>query len=212
MEPFPVLGKDQLDAEQRALWDELTLGPRGFYTGGADATRVPDLYNAWLQFPEFGRLMLQLGDALRAKSALPGKLRELVVLTTSAYLGARVEYEFHIPFARNEGLSDELIAAIGERRTPLFADDAERIVYEANVQLLRTAALTEWTRQEAIALLGYPGLMQLIAAITLYAVTAYTTNVARVKLADDFSADPQMLKDFFAGKTSSGDDAGDDRA
>jgi len=42
---------------------------------------------------------------------------------------------------------------------------------------------------------------ELIAAVMLYVVTAYTTNVARVKLAEDFSADPQKLKDFFAGKS-----------
>jgi 4-carboxymuconolactone decarboxylase len=200
MDGFPILSRQVLDADQRALWDELTLGPRGFYTGGAEAKRLPDLYNAWLQFPEFGQLMIRLGDAIRAKSELPGRLRELVVLTTSALLGARVEYEFHIPFAQNEGLSDALIAAIGRGETPPFADEAERITYEANVQLLRTAALTMQTRKEAIAALGYRGLMQLIAAVTLYVVTAYTTNVARVKLAEDFSADPQMLKDFFAGK------------
>ena len=54
MERFPVLNKAELDAGQRKLWDELTLGPRGFYTGGAEAERQPDLYNAGLQFPEFG--------------------------------------------------------------------------------------------------------------------------------------------------------------
>ena len=91
MERFPVLRKAELDAEQRTLWDELTLGPRGFYTGGPEAERLPDLYNAWLQFPEFGELMLRLGDAIRARTELPGRLRELVVLTTSAQLGARVE-------------------------------------------------------------------------------------------------------------------------
>jgi hypothetical protein len=75
-------------------------------------------------------------------------------------------------------------------------------VYEANIQLLRTATINDQTRQEAIDLLGYPGLMQLIAAVTLYLVTAYTTNVARVKIANDFAADPQKLKDFFAGKNA----------
>jgi len=204
MERFPNLGKAELDTRQRALWDELTLGPRGFYTGGPEAERLPDLYNAWLQFPEFGQLMLRLGDAIRGKSELPGKLRELVVLTSSAMLGARVEYEFHIPFARNEGLSEALIAAIGEGGTPPFSDEAERIVYEANVQLLRTATLTPQTRDDVIGAIGYRGLMQLIAAIGLYVVTAYTTNVARVALAGDFSADPEMLKDFFAGKPVGG--------
>jgi alkylhydroperoxidase family enzyme len=102
MERFPILSKADLDDAQRALWEELTLGPRGFYTGGAQAERLPDLYNAWLQFPEFGELMLRLGDVLRTRMRLPGRLRELVVLTTSAMLGARVEFDFHVPFARNE--------------------------------------------------------------------------------------------------------------
>lgn len=200
MDKFPVLKKDELDPPQRALWDELTLGPRGFYTGGPDAGRLPDLYNAWLQFPEFGQLMLRLGDELRTKTELPGKLRELVVLTTSARLGARVEYEFHLPFARNEGLPEAVIAAIGAGATPVFADEIERIVHEANVQLLESGRLGEHTRDAVIAALGHRGMMQLIAAITLYVVTAYTTNVARVKLAEDFSADPEKLKEFFSGR------------
>jgi 4-carboxymuconolactone decarboxylase len=200
MDDFPVLKKDDLDTEQRSLWDELTLGPRGFYTGGPDAKQLPDLYNAWLQFPEFGQLMLRLGDEVRRHTALPGKLRELVVLTTSALLGARVEYEFHIPFAQNEGLSDAVIAAIGEGVSPPFSDRAEQIIYEASVQLVRTATLTERTRKEVVTNIGFRGLLQLIAAVSLYVITAYTTNVAKVKLAEDFSADPKKLKDFFAGK------------
>lgn len=200
MERFPVLNKADLDETQRKLWDELTLGPRGFYTGGAEAQRLPDLYNAWLQFPEFGELMIRFGDVLRTKTQLPGRFRELIVLTTSAMLGARVEFDFHVPFAQNEGLSDALIEAIRAGEVPPFADDLERVVFEANVQLLRTAMLTHGTREEAIALLGYRGVTELIATVTLYVVTAYTTNVARVKLADDFSADPGRLKDFFAGK------------
>lgn len=200
MKPFPVLSREELDEEQRAFWDELTVGPRGFYTGGPDARRLPDLYNAWLQFPELGWAMLRLGDGIRGASELAGKLRELVILTTSAILGARVEFDFHVPFARNEGLSEALIEAIGRGETPSFSDASERVVYEANVQLLRTATLERQTRDAAVEILGYRGLTQLIAAVTLYVATAYTTNIARVKLADDFSADPEMLKDFFAGK------------
>jgi len=65
MEKFPVLAKSDLDTEQKALWDELTLGPRGFYTGGAEAKRLPELYNAWLQFPQFGQQMLEVASQLR---------------------------------------------------------------------------------------------------------------------------------------------------
>jgi alkylhydroperoxidase family enzyme len=200
MNEFPILTKADLDQKQMALWNELTLGPRSFYTGGADAKRLPDLYNAWLQFPEFGQLLLRLGDEIRAHTELAGKYRELVVLITSAMLGARVEYEFHVPFAQNEGLPESVIIAIGEGTVPSFLDKGERIIYEANVQFLKTATLTERVREEVIDLIGFDGMVQLIAAISLYVITAYTTNVARVKLAKDFSADPEVLKDFFAGK------------
>ena len=204
MERFPVLGKDQLDEKQRALWDELTLGPRGFYTGGAEAKRLPDLYNAWLQFPEFGDLMVKLGGAIRANTALPGRLRELIVLTTSAKLGAMVEFDFHMPFAENEGLPGDVIAALRAGAEPVFADDDDRIAHAANLQLLACGALEHDTREQAIAAFGYPGVMALIAIVSMYVVTAYTTNVARVKLAEDFSADPEKLKDFFAGRDVAG--------
>lgn len=196
-----MLGKAQLDTEQRAFWDELTLGPRGFYTGGAEAPRLPDLYNAWLQFPQFGKLMIDLGSAVRANPALPGKLRELVVLTTSAALGARVEFDFHVPFARDEGLSQDVIDALAEGREPVFDDPAERIAHAVNRQLLRGGALEETTQAEALAAFGPEGVMLLVATITLYVATAYTTNIARVRLAEDFSADPEELSDFFTGQS-----------
>lgn len=200
MAGFPQVTKEKLDPQQRELWDELTLGPRGFYTGGPDAQRMPDLYNAWLQFPEFGKIMLQLGDAIRARPDLPGRLRELIVLVTSARLGAMVEFDFHVPFALNEGLTQNLVDAIRAGRIPPFADEAERATYNANVQLLETATLEQATRDELVALIGYPGLVQLFSAVMLYVVTAWTSNVARVKLPEDFSVDAGMLKDFFAGK------------
>ena len=77
---------------------------------------------------------------------------------------------------------------------------SERIIYDANVQLLRTASLTAGTRADVVRVIGYRGLLQMIAAVTLYVATAYTTNVARVTLAEDFSADPEKLKNFFAGR------------
>ena len=200
MSEFPVLTREDLDPEQRAYWDEITRGPRGFYTGGPNSKRLPDLYNAWMQFPGLGRAVMGLADEVRAQPELSGKFRELIVLTSSILLGARVEYEFHIPFARDQGLSEDLIAAIGEGATPPFSDDAERIIYEANVQLLRSSKLTEKTRDEVVGIVGLRGLVQLIGVIIIYVATAYTTNVAGAKLAGDFSADPEKLKNFYAGR------------
>jgi 4-carboxymuconolactone decarboxylase len=203
MNRFPVLGKQELDARQKVLWDELTLGPRGFFTGGAEAKRLPDLYNAWLQFPEFGQLMLRLASEIREHTELPGKLRELVIITTAVLLNARVEFDFHSAFARNEGLSDAVIAAIGDGTPPPFADEAERILFDATVELNETATLSAHAREDVVKIVGYRGLVQFVAVIGLYTIVSHTTNVANVGMAADFSADPAKLSNFFAGKNAS---------
>lgn len=200
MDGFPHVTGKGLDASQQALWDELTLGQRGFYTGGPDTTRLPDLYNAWMQFPQFGQMMLRLGDTIRTVPDMSGKHREIIVLTTSARLGALVEFDFHVPFALNEGISRADIDAMRAGAKPAFADATDQAVHDANVQLLQSATVAPETRDRLVAAIGYPGLMQVLATVMLYVITAWTTNVARVKLAEDFSADPAKLSDFFAGK------------
>ncbi len=203
MTTFPVLDRDLLqNDDQRALWDEITKGARGFYCGGPESKRIPDLYNAWLQFPQFARSVFQIADAVRTGSELPGKLRELLVLVTCARLGAQVEFNFHVPFAVAEGLSGEFIAALREGRKPPLADEGERIVYEANVQLLQSATLSARTREELVACLGYRGLVHFIATIVIYVATAFTMNISNAKLAENFSVDPQTLCDFFTGRVA----------
>jgi len=203
MTDFPVLQPSDLDEKQRVFWDRITLGPRGFYCGGPESKRVPDLYNAYLQFPELGHSIFDLAESIREHTELSGRHRELMVLVTSIELGMRVEYDFHVPMAKDQGIPIEVIEAIGEGKTPTFDRPDDKAVYEANLQLLRTATLTDELRSRLLDFLGYPGLMQLVAVATLYVVTAYTTNVAKVKLADDFDVDQTKINDYYAGRSDS---------
>ena len=204
MTNFPVLNRGILkNDDQREFWDEITKGPRGFYSGGPESERLPDLYNAYMQFPELGRACFRIADAVRKSKNISGKMRELIVLTTSATLGAQVEFDFHVPFALSEGLSESLILAIKDGVTPLpFSDNEERFLHDANLQLLRTATLTEDLRRNIVDLWGYEGLMEIVATVASYIVVAYTTNIGKVALADDFSANPADLMNFFTGRES----------
>lgn len=200
MTDFPIFRPEDLDEKRRTLWDRITLGARGFYCGGPQSRRLPDLYNAYLQFPELGHAVLDVADGIRANSELPGRQRELIVLTTSIALGMRVEHDFHVPFARDQGFSEDVIAALGAGDAPPFETEEDRDVHEANRQLLQTATLTDDLRARIVRRYGYPGLMQLLGTVMLYVITAYTTNVAKVALLDDFSADQAQLNDFYAGR------------
>ena len=196
---FPYLAKSDLDQEQRQFWEMLTLGERGFYTGGADAVRLPDLYNAWLYFVPLGRMATTLGERIRTADALDGKLRELIVLTTSARLGALVEFDFHIPFALDQGIDRGVIERLRNNETPDLPDPLLESVYLGNLQLLDGASMDPDVRDRIIGGIGYGGLMQMIATVVLYVATAYTVNVAGVELAEDFSADENALKEYYAG-------------
>lgn len=210
MTAFPILSPDLLDPVQRGLWDAITLGPRGFYAGGAEATRLPDLYNAWLHFPALGHAMLQLADAIRAADRLDGRSRELIILLVSARMGSMVEFDFHAPMARDQGIGDDMIAALRAKERPVFAALRDGLVYDAVVELLERATLPPAMRDAFVDVFGHEGLMQLIAAMGLYVVVSLTSNVADVRLADDFDADPARLADFYAGR-GAGRGAGRDK-
>lgn len=200
---FPVLGKGELDPEQLSLWARATQGPRAFFsTGAGEIKRLPDLYNAWLQFPELGQAMLRLSDAIRARGQLPGKLRELVILTTSMLMHARHEYDFHSNSARFEGLAEEVITAIGDGRRPQFRDEQERIIFDSNVELVRTGAVNETLKGEVVAAFGLSGLMQLVGLIGLYVIVSHTVNVANVAMAPEIFIDRAKLEEYWRSAKS----------
>lgn len=196
MDAFPTFTKDELDEDQLALWNEVTKGARGFSTGGAEAKNLPGLYNSWLMFPSFGLMMMKLGDEIRRHKEIPGKLREMVVITTSALLKSPLELKVHSIFAKVEGLPVDVIKAIQDGAPPPFTDPAERIVYDANVELVRTGTLSDETRAPLVELLGKAGLIQFIALVGLYTIVSYTINVSRVELPVDWTIDESQLKDF----------------
>jgi 4-carboxymuconolactone decarboxylase len=196
MSPFPILKRNELNSQQQLLWDEVTIGPRGSLVGGTAVDHLEGLYNAWLQYPEFGLMMLRLGDANRRRSDLPPKMREMAILTTSILLNSRLEYDVHSMFAKLEGLSDEVIKAIGEGVPPPFIDDEERTIFDANVELVRTGTLAKATRDTVVQCFGLAGLTQLIAVISLYTAVSYTINVAEIELPKGFAIDPVKLQAF----------------
>lgn len=196
MHDFPVYGKDDLSPAQQDLWQEITLGPKGFATGGPSAKHLPGLYNAWLPFPEFGLMMSRLGDEIREKGAIDGKLREMVVITTSKLLNSSLEFDVHSAFARVEGLAADVIEAIGAGQSPPFSDPSERVMYAANVELVQTGTLTDESRAAVIKLIGLPGLVHFIALVGLYVIVSYTVNIARIDLPEDFKLEEDQIRGF----------------
>ncbi len=84
------------------------------------------LYRVLLNSPPVAMGWLKLFTALRQQTQLPGRLREIVILRIAALNKAEYEYEAHVPFAKAEGLSDEIIESLHAGQIPPELSQAEQ--------------------------------------------------------------------------------------
>lgn len=86
------------------------------------------LYQALLNSPPVAEGWLKLFTAIRQKTKLPGRYRELAILRVALLNGADYEYRAHVPFALSEGLGREQIDALPGWQVSALFDERERAV------------------------------------------------------------------------------------
>jgi 4-carboxymuconolactone decarboxylase len=183
MSKLPLVGKDDLDAEQKALWDYILKGPRGASMSGP-IKFLPGPFNPWLQVPSFGKLAAEMGERLRFRSVLPGKLRELAILTTGVHWKAEFEFWAHARVARAEGLPDSIIDALQAGTAVTYEDDLQRLVHTAAKDLVETGRPRPHLVEEVADKLGWPAVVELVALVGFYCMVSFTLNAFDVALPD----------------------------
>ena len=181
MSGLPLLGQKDLDTDQKALWDYILSGPRGASLIGP-VKFLPGPFNPWLQIPSFGKLAAEMGERLRFHSVLPGKLRELAILTAGVHWKAEFEFWAHARVARTEGLPDYIIDALQAGTAIHFEDDLRHLVHTAAKDLVETGRpRTDLVEQLANAL-GWPAVVELVALVGFYCMVSFTLNAFDVAL------------------------------
>lgn len=173
MPRIPELDLNAMPPEQRAVADEIINGPHG---------RIVGPYPAWLQSPELARRARSLSEFIRFKSALPGRLKELAILIAGRFWDSEFEFFAHSRLAREEGLDDETIQALAQKRTPTLASPAEELVYTVCTEMFQTHRLSDTTYARAVEELGLPALVELIATIGYYGMVSMTLNAFNIGL------------------------------
>jgi AhpD family alkylhydroperoxidase len=90
--------------------------------------KIPNIYRMLLNSPPIAQGWLNLLTAIRHKSTLAGRYREMVIIRIAVINGAEYERLIHVPIARKEGMSDAQIAAIGDWQAATVFDDTDRAV------------------------------------------------------------------------------------
>ncbi len=181
---LPHLTPDQLDPEQRALRDAIVTGPRA--TGPqlfelVDAQgRLNGPFGVMLHSPAVGGALSELGTALRYRSILSARLREIAILAVAAHWSSDFEQYAHEPIGRATGLTDVQIEALAAGVEVELDDPAEATGLRIVRALLTRADLADEEYAEGREMLGEQALVELTALVGYYATLALQLRVFRV--------------------------------
>jgi 4-carboxymuconolactone decarboxylase len=176
------LRPDELDAEQRAVYDALADPPGRVRLDPDGSLQGP--FDAMLRAPRSGAALQSVGAALRYRSVLPERVRELATLLVAAQHRSVFEWYAHAPLAAAAGLPAALVEAI---RTggPVEPDDpVERAAAVAVAQLLTAGDVDDDTWAGAVDTLGEAGAVELTTLVGYYSLLALQMRVLRVPLPD----------------------------
>jgi 4-carboxymuconolactone decarboxylase len=173
---FPELTPDQMNADQKAMYDAILAGPR-------HSTQGP--FNAWLRSPKLGDRLQRVGEYLRFDTTLPHKLNEFAILITAVEWKAGFEWYAHYPLAIKAGLEPAVAKDLQEGRRPAGMSADETLVYAFATELQRQRQVSDAVYTAAVARFGEQGVMDLTALVGYYNLVSMTLNVARVQAPAD---------------------------
>ena len=90
--------------------------------------KLLNLYKMLLHSPPVAEGWLTFFTALRQRTELRGRYRELAIVRVAVLNGAEYELDAHVPFATAEGIEPAAIEALREGRIPERFDGADRAV------------------------------------------------------------------------------------
>jgi len=176
---FKLIPLDQLTPEQRALSDAIKSGPRAKLasSGASKPGPLGGPFNVWLRSPGVGNLVQQLGEEIRFRSSLAGKLNELAILVTARNWTSQYEWVAHHKLALEGGLDPKIAEDIAQGRRPANMDADETLVYEFSTELQTSQGVSDSMYARAVARFGERGVVDLITVNGFYVLVSMCLNV-----------------------------------
>ncbi len=183
---FPTLQPDQMNPEQKTLFETIISGARAQNYGGDAANHVLKRgpFNAWMRSPEFGLKLQAVGEHIRFKSSIPKHLNELAILITAREWTSQYEWYAHHLLAMKAGLDPKIAEDIAAGKRPANMKDDEAAVYDFCIELHRQKKVDDANFSRIKALFGEQGVIDLVGVSGYYSAVSMTLNVAQVPVPD----------------------------
>jgi 4-carboxymuconolactone decarboxylase len=166
------LTPDELDGDQKALYDAVLQSPRAQGPGKGIVCRedgsLGGPFDAFLRTPELGRHLERAGMAFRTDTSLSPAAREVITLVVARAWGADFEWWVHGIVARRAGVTEEAIDGIGHGKRPDFDDPDCAIAHEIAIEQVHERKLSESTLEKARSILGERGVIEAVTLVGFY--------------------------------------------
>ncbi|MGH2544724.1 MAG: carboxymuconolactone decarboxylase family protein [Ardenticatenaceae bacterium] len=166
-----ISGKEDVPQDKHHIVDSI-IGSRG---------RVSGPFSVLLHSPEVAGRAAHLGAYLRFESTLPGDLREIAINTAAREFDCGYEWAAHSRMAKQEGVSDDVIDAIANRRDLSALKEDEALVIQYGRELFRNKRVSDETFKAAEARFGAQGVVELTATMGYYGMLACALNAFEVE-------------------------------
>ena len=180
MSRLPYLRRDDLDPDGQKVWDGV-VGSRGAELVNEQGGLIGP-FNAFVHAPHVGRRLGSLGQVLRFGISIERRLSEIAIITVGARWKAEFEWWAHARMAREHGVADAVVDAIGKGEDPPFEADDERAIYAVARQLTQTGRLDQDAYDAAPQLLGDAGMVELVSLCGYYTLISFLLNAFAVPL------------------------------
>jgi 4-carboxymuconolactone decarboxylase len=160
-----IESREQANPEQQEVYDHI-----GSTRGG----QVGRPFAILLQRPEIARAMADLGSVIRFQSTLSDRDRELVIVTTAIERSCDFEWQAHRPLASAAGVSEGTLEAVAGGNE--VAEDRDNKIVAYVRALARTGQVESDTYEEASALFGDAGVVEMTAIVGYYTLLAMVMN------------------------------------
>ncbi len=186
---LPDLTPAELTDEQRVLYERIAAGPRTQGTqhfaltteGGA----LTGPFGVMVHEPELGAPLQELGSAIRYRTAMSNRVRELAILTVAAATGSAFEQYAHERVGRAIGLSDDEMGGLAAG-TFVSADAVEEAAYVLCRRLVDDRSrLIDTDYADLEQVLGTTTMTELVVLVGYYRTLAQLLDVYDVGIPED---------------------------
>lgn len=175
---------DELDPARRSVYDSIAGGPRasGPFRLVDEDGRLEGPFNAMLVAPAVGHPLQELGAAIRYRTSLSDRAREIAILALAFIRRSEFEWYAHERVGRRAGLTEEEMQTLLQGDTPATLSEQEDAVLATTKALASQGDLDDEAYAAAEKVLGHEPLVELVVLVGYYDLLALSLRVWRTPL------------------------------